>query len=1001
MLRINALGSFAVIGDNGPLAGAVTQPRRTAVLALVARAGDRGISREKILNYLWPDSDAEHGRRVLTRALSAVRADLGAEDAILGLAELRLNPAVIACDVVEFETAVAESDLDRAATLYRGPFLDGFRLPGAHEFERWVEQERASLAHEYEVTVERLARLADSRGDHASAVRWWRRLAAQDPLHARYAVGLMQALAAAGDRGGALQHARVYEALLEQELDLPPDREVVALARQLRESTNGAPVATLPASTMKAAASPVALGASAAPALEPTTQSESHGATAVEPRPTPPSTPARPPTVDVEPKIVVGRSPRWRRLIGVGSIGVVGLVAFTLWRETRETASSDVPPVVALGRITEYRSAADPGIALPLTDMLATNLARTAGLRVISNARMYELLAQLGRGRDSGAASIMIAARRAGATELVDGALYQLADGQLRLDLRRIDLATGAVKGALSVTGGEPFALADSGTARLLAVLGATGPGGSVADVTTRSLAAYRFYEEGLRAFYHNEYSVAERLFGAALSEDSTFAMAAYYHAISARPSDVASDTMQMRFRRAIRLADRASERERLIIRSAWAATVSSLERLVLAESLVTRYPDEVTGHLFLGRALTNDGEHHAAVPHLRRAIDLDAHSLAGEGAQCLGCAAVIELVHLYAIMDSLAAAEREARLWIERAPSSATAWSELAYILAAQGREQATLDALRESARLGKGSPDDIGGALPSQLIVLGQYERADSILQGHVASGTPAERASAYWYLTISLRNQGRLAEALDAARRRRAADTATVPKDAAPYIAYGEAQVLFEMGRYRQAAALFDSISRAPDPFGEPSHVARRRSWAMTHVASSLAAAGDTAALPRLTDTIRALGQASGFGRDRRLHHHVRGLLLAARGLDDEAVEALRRAIISPTSGYTRTNYELARLHLRRGRGREAVAVLQPALRGSIEASNFFLMRTEVHELLAQAWEMAGGAGARDSAVAHWAAVTHAWRRADPLFADRLRRAESRPAVLDARR
>ena len=1000
MLRINALGSFAVIGDNGPLAGAVTQPRRTAILALIARSGDRGISREKILGYLWPDSEDEHGRRVLTRALSALRADFGAEDVILGQAELRLNPAVIACDVAEFEDALAESDLDRAATLYKGPFLDGFRLPGAHEFERWAERERAALAHEYEVTIERLARLADTRGDHASAVRWWRRLAAQDPLHARYAVGLMQALTAAGDRGGALQHARVYEALVDQELDLPPDREVIAFAQRLRETANGAPPAPLrPSPAKETAGRTAALSAPPAPAVEPTAQPES--LTASEPiAGTTGLAASAPPSSAAEPTFVRELSRR-RSLLGAAGAGVLALLSFAIWWGTRETASAEMPPVVALGRITEYRSASNPGIALPLADMLATNLARATGVRVISNARMYELLAQFGSGRDSAAASIMIAARRAGATELVDGALYELADGQLRLDLRRVDLASGTVKGAFSVTGGEPFALADSGTARLLMVLGATAPGGSVADVTTRSLAAYRFYEEGLRAFYHNEYAVAERLFGAALAEDSTFAMAAYYHALTAVASDVASNTMQLRFRRAIRLADRASERERLIIRSAWAATVSAPERLVLADSLVTRYPDEVTGHLFLGRALINDGAHQAAVPHLRRAIELDSHSLAGSGAQCLGCAAAIELVHLYGIMDSLSAAEREARWWIERAPSSATAWSELAYILAAQGREEATLDALRESARLGKGSPDDIGGALPSQLITLGQYERADSILRGHISSGTPAERASAYWYLAISLRNQGRLAEALDAGRRRRAADTARVPRNAAPYVAYGEAQVLYEMGRFRQAAALFDSISRAPDPFNEPSHMTRRRSWALTHVASSLAAAGDTASLVQLVDTIRVLGQASGYGRDRRLHHHVRGLLLAARGLDDEAVDEFRRAMISPTHGYTRTNYELARLHMRRGRGRDAVAVLQPALRGSIEASNLYLMRTEVHELLARAWELAGGTGARDSAATHWAAVTHAWRRADPLFADRLRRAESRLAVLDARR
>jgi DNA-binding SARP family transcriptional activator len=1003
VLRINALGSFAVIGDDGPLAGAVTQPRRTAILALIARAADRGIAREKILNYLWPDSDEEHGRRVLTKALSALRADLGAEDVFLGLSDLRLNPAVVTCDVIEFEAAVAEADLDRAATLYRGPFLDGFRLPGANEFERWVEAERAALAHEYEVTIERLAKLADTRGDHANAVRWWRRLAAQDPLHARYAVGLMQALAAAGDRGGALQHARVYEALVEQELDLPPDGEVVALAHRLRSETRAAivpaPAASAigvapersavaflsPASTSSPPAvapeslSPIpALSAPHAASPEPVTATEIGMAHHVQPTP----------------------EQRWltrpRTLVAVGVVALVA-VGIALRQSARGSAPPVESPVVALGRITEYRTGSAQGIALPLADMLATNLARATGLRVISNARMYELLAQLGADRDSAAASVMVAARRAGATEVVDGALFELADGQLRLDLRRIDLASGAVKGALSVTGAEPFALADSGTARLLEAFGATGPGSSIADVTTRSLAAYRFYEEGLRAFYHNEWEVADRLFGAALAEDSTFAMAAYYHALTPATSDLASNTMQVRFRRAIRLADRASERERLIIRAAWAATVSSPEQVILAESLVTRYPDEVAGHLMLGRALVNDGDYVAALKHLRRAVEVDAPSLAGNGAQCLACGATLELVHAYVTMDSLPAAEREARRWTEQAPQSATAWLELASVLAEQGREREALDALQASARLGKGSPDDIGGALPALLIMLGQYERADSVLRAHLATGSPDERASAYWFLAISLRNQGRLDDALGAARRIRAADTSKVAANAVPYVALGEAQVLFEMGRYRQAAALFDSISRAPDPFDAPSHTARRGAWALTHMAAALAGAGDTAGLPRLADTIRVLGKASGFGRYRHLHHHVQGLLLAARGLDDEAIAAFRRAIVSPTSGYTRTNYEVARLELRRGRARAAVVMLQPTLRGSVEAANLYLMRTEVHELLAQAWELAGGPPARDSAAAHWGAVTRAWRRADPQFASRVRTAESRLAAL----
>jgi hypothetical protein len=155
-----------------------------------------------------------------------------------------------------------------------------------------------------------------------------------------------------------------------------------------------------------------------------------------------------------------------------------------------------------------------------------------------------------------------------------------------------------------------------------------------------------------------------------------------------------------------------------------------------------------------------------------------------------------------------------------------------------------------------------------------------------------------------------------------------------------------------------------------------------------------AGDTATLERLADSMRVLGVESVYGRDQRLHHHVRGLLLAARGDDAGAISELKSGIYSLTEGFTRTNYELARVYLRDRRPRDAIAVLQPALRGTLEASNLYLNRTEIHELLAQAWD---AAGVRDSAAAHYEWVTKAWAAADPSLAPRVRAAQTRLAAL----
>ena len=76
-------------------------------------------------------------------------------------------------------------------------------------------------------------------------------------------------------------------------------------------------------------------------------------------------------------------------------------------------------------------------------------------------------------------------------------------------------------------------------------------------------------------------------------------------------------------------------------------------------------------------------------------------------------------------------------------------------------------------------------------------------------------------------------------------------------------------------------------------------------------------------------------------------------------------------------------MAKSYLALGRPRDAIEVLRPALRGAIDASNLYLTRTEVHELLAQAF---AAAGQKDSASVHYGAVVRAWDKADPQFAAR---------------
>ncbi|HXF81513.1 MAG TPA: BTAD domain-containing putative transcriptional regulator, partial [bacterium] len=244
-------------GPRGLITGPAAQRHRLALLALLATSRQQTLSRDKLLAWLWQARDAEHARGLLNQAVHALRRELG-DAALLSVGDdLRLNPEIVQCDVIAFEEALAAGQHARAAGLYAGPFLDGFFLSDAREFEHWVARERGRLAAAYASALEALAQAAEGRKDFRAAAQWWRARAAHDPYSGHAALRLMRALEAAGDRAGALQQARVHAALLREEFDAEPDPEVTAFAERLRVAPSA-----------RSAPEPVAIGT----ALEPPRQ---------------------------------------------------------------------------------------------------------------------------------------------------------------------------------------------------------------------------------------------------------------------------------------------------------------------------------------------------------------------------------------------------------------------------------------------------------------------------------------------------------------------------------------------------------------------------------------------------------------------------------------------------------------------------------------------------------------------------------------------------------
>ncbi len=243
MLQLKTFGGLSVEIEGIPGTGAAQQRKTLALLALLAASGHRGLSRDKLIASLWPETDAEHGRGLLKQACYALRRDLHAPDLFLGSIQLRLNPAVISSDVESFGCAVEENDPGGVVSSYTAPFLDGFYLNGGGEFETWAETERARLASQCRAALEVLAAEATGRGEHRVAAAWWRRVLELDPLSSHAALSLMTALDAAGERAEALRCGQAYGELARSELGADPTPELSEWIEQHRHLTS---IAVLP-----------------------------------------------------------------------------------------------------------------------------------------------------------------------------------------------------------------------------------------------------------------------------------------------------------------------------------------------------------------------------------------------------------------------------------------------------------------------------------------------------------------------------------------------------------------------------------------------------------------------------------------------------------------------------------------------------------------------------------------------------------------------------------
>lgn len=508
-LRIRTFGGLSFSeagGDSIDEAAALRRP--AALLVAVAVAGDRGITRDKLLGLLWPESQPDRARHSLTQAIYAARRATRIDDLFRTTGGLRLNRDRVASDIEDFERALSDGDLERAVALYEGPFLDGFYVADAVDFEQWVSTQRARFEDRVVAALETLAQRASQSGDDRQGLEWRRRLASIRPLDSTHAAAMVMALAQAGDRAGALQHARDHVTSLKEQLDLEPDPAFVTMIEHLRE-----PVVS--AGQIELAATVVAKSS----ATVPTAFSDDR-------RPAPATAVLAPPSLRFGGRSVARARRGWG--LGVAAAGV--LLSIVAARaalphlaapHSRTTAapllfvapfdvSGASPDVAHLGRGVMRLLADRLGEVRqrPIDGALITAVWRRSGFDKMRDVPRDSILRAAER---EGAARVIVGSVIGGREHAVVSATALTVDGTV--------IATAAVEGAADSISQLTTRLA----AKLL--VAQAGEDSSVARWDA-SLPALRAFLDGRAAYRREDYTAALHAFEAALRLDSTFVLA-------------------------------------------------------------------------------------------------------------------------------------------------------------------------------------------------------------------------------------------------------------------------------------------------------------------------------------------------------------------------------------------------------------------------------------------------------------------------------------------
>ena len=216
--------------------------KAAALLACLAFRLGQAVTRDELMEIIWPDTAPKEGRDRLNVELSGLRKQFEPPELPRGAVligdrfKVSLNPEVVSTDVALFESAWRKALrtangpekvrlLMEAVELYQGPLL--------HDFDHiWVEPARERLAKMFFEANDQLVLLLAQTPEAERAVEFARRALGFDRLREEAHCTLIRSLLKTGQARAALRQYRELERILADELGDIPSEAASRLAEE-------------------------------------------------------------------------------------------------------------------------------------------------------------------------------------------------------------------------------------------------------------------------------------------------------------------------------------------------------------------------------------------------------------------------------------------------------------------------------------------------------------------------------------------------------------------------------------------------------------------------------------------------------------------------------------------------------------------------------------------------------------------------------------------------